>query len=500
VRLLLALTAVRTLAAALLPIVGEEAYHWNFARHPDIGYFDHPPMIAWSIACGRLLFGDTPLGVRAGPLAWSVGMFVVLARMAERFYGERAAVWAVGLLSLTPLAFIASAVGFPDAPLLFFWSLALSLSDRAIESRRGAWWLAAGAALGGGLLSKYTGVFLPFSILGYLLASRRDRFWLRSPWPYLGILVALGVFSPVLLWNGRHDWASFRFQSVERFADMGAPSLSTLRYFLLHQLLCVFPFTLPLAWVTCRRGLRGGDPRQQFLLWSCLPTLGFFLLVSLWRNTNYLWALPAYLGLVVAMAGTVISDQGRVGGFYRRHWRPLAVGVGGFAFAVALHARCILPFLPPIRELYGWENAARLARELRSTLPEGAFYLGLGRKYVGTSLLAFHLREPSAVHGRPLIGRRGLQYDLWDRPEDFEGRDAVVVLGDECRAGELLGEALPHFQTLVPVGRVVVGFGRHRIVEAPDMVFSVYRGRGYRPRELPPPESLPLDLHAPSAH
>ena len=33
----------------LLP---EEAYYWNYSRHLDIGYLDHPPMVAWLIRLG----------------------------------------------------------------------------------------------------------------------------------------------------------------------------------------------------------------------------------------------------------------------------------------------------------------------------------------------------------------------------------------------------------------------------------------------------------------
>ena len=30
----------------------------------------------------------------------------------------------------------------------------------------------------------------------------------RSPWPYVGALLALAIWSPNLVWNARHDWAA----------------------------------------------------------------------------------------------------------------------------------------------------------------------------------------------------------------------------------------------------------------------------------------------------
>jgi dolichol-phosphate mannosyltransferase len=47
----------------LLP---EEAYYWNYSRHLDIGYLDHPPMVAWLIRLGTMVFGQNEFGVRIG--------------------------------------------------------------------------------------------------------------------------------------------------------------------------------------------------------------------------------------------------------------------------------------------------------------------------------------------------------------------------------------------------------------------------------------------------
>src|SRR4249920_2366275 len=64
---------LRGLAAVILPVLPEEAYHWCYARHPALGYYDHPPCIAWMIGAGRLLLGDTALGIRLFPWLASIG-------------------------------------------------------------------------------------------------------------------------------------------------------------------------------------------------------------------------------------------------------------------------------------------------------------------------------------------------------------------------------------------------------------------------------------------
>jgi len=92
------------------------------------------------------------------------------------------------------VTFLGSSFGFPDASLLLFWTLGLAFVVQAFQSGKGAWWLAAGAALGAGMLSKYTAVFLGASLTLYLLVTPKDRHWLKTPWPYLGAVVALIVF------------------------------------------------------------------------------------------------------------------------------------------------------------------------------------------------------------------------------------------------------------------------------------------------------------------
>src|SRR5689334_5210650 len=75
---ILALVAVRLVAAAYTPITFDEAYYWMWSKHLAGGYYDHPPMVAAVIRLGTMIAGDTVLGVRlvsillALPMTWAV--------------------------------------------------------------------------------------------------------------------------------------------------------------------------------------------------------------------------------------------------------------------------------------------------------------------------------------------------------------------------------------------------------------------------------------------
>ena len=472
------LAVLRVAFAVFVPVTPEEAYHWNFGQHLDWGYYDHPPMIAWAIRLGCVFFGDTALGIRSVPLLFALGTTALVARLAERVHGKPAAGGAVVLLSVEPVLFLAGGGGYPDSPLLFFWALSMTLVWEALESGRGPLWIASGAALGAMGLSKYTGVFFGLAVLLHLATSARDRKWLATPWPYLACLVALVVMTPVFYWNATHDWASFRFQAVERLSESRPSRLYGFSY-LAQQAGAVVPLTLPLAFVAIGQAWKS----HRFYFWSFVPMVAFFFAVAWVRMVHLMWPLPAYLGLAVVMAGAT----GRVAEFYarRRAWLIgtfAAVFVGG-----VLHMTLFLPWISPIHDLYGWDAAAARAKEIRAEMAEGSFYLGLGRKYVCASQLAYRLRAPFEVHGKHLVGDEGLQYRFWADPASLAGRDAVVVIEGADRADGLRRATAGHFASLEPAGELEVRVGRRTLLEEPPVKFLFFKARGYKPPVPPRP-------------
>lgn len=475
------LTALRIVVGAFVPLVPEEAYHWNYARHLDWSYYDHPPMIAWLIALGRLVFGDTPLGVRLVPALFSAGTAALVARMARRLYGDAGAVWSVILFMLSPILFIASGTGFPDCPGVLFWALGLTLAWRTLETGRGAFWLATGATLGLGMLSKYTTAFLGLSILLFLVFSPGHRRWLAGPWPYLGALVALAVFGPVLYWNWTHGWVSFRMQSVDRFEQAKGLNPLWAAKFLGQQWGGTLPLTIPLAALALRKGFRSGRWEERFLSWAAAPMIAFFFALSWTRGIHLMWPMPAFLSLTVLMAGLVARGEGRIARFYGRARPWLIGGAATGLLAAGLHAAFFLPGLSPFPGLYGWDSVARRARELRTQLPSDGFYVGVGRKYTCASQLAFHLNAPDEVHGKNLLGREGLQYGFWSPLERIEGRDAVVVVEGSDRLASLLGPLKERFRSVEAAGVLSVPVGRSPLRPAPPPTFHFFIARKYRP-------------------
>jgi len=61
--LLLATFLIKLLVAWVLPITGDEAYFVVWGKHPDFGFYDHPPMAGWFLTV-MLWVSDAPVWLR----------------------------------------------------------------------------------------------------------------------------------------------------------------------------------------------------------------------------------------------------------------------------------------------------------------------------------------------------------------------------------------------------------------------------------------------------
>lgn len=333
------MTLWRLGAAALLPVTLDEAYYFDWARSLAWGYFDHPPGVA-AVGTGTRLAAGSVLAARLGGLLAGTLTLVILARL----YFNSGLVHRddLGLALVLAFATLVGLVGglltTPDTPLVLAWALALHEAERALAGNRRRW-LTAGLATGLGLLGKYMMVLIGPVFLWAILRS--DPRALRTPWPYLGGLLAVLVFAPNLLWNLDHDWLTLRYQFGHGFAlDTGAlagvaaieqagPTAWTERAgnllsYLGTQLGLWGLLALPVVALLITRPARTGTDEdggpvlaanaRPLLQAATLFPLGFFALVSLSGEVEanwpaaYLLTAPALLALPLRrLRGWVIA-------------------------------------------------------------------------------------------------------------------------------------------------------------------------------------------------
>jgi len=295
---------LRFFYALVIDLSPQEAYYWNYAKHPALSYYDHPPMVAWVISAGQLLLGKTELGVRIGGFLLTLLSTWLLYALGKLWFGRRTGLWAALLFQLAPAYFVYGVLITPDVPLNFFWLLTLYLVSLAVREEQKWAWYKAGAALGLCMLSKYTAVFLVPSTLLLLLWHRPYRRCLVSKEPYLALLIAALLLVPVILWNVVHDWASFGFQLNERLNRPDDQPLESLGEFLLTQIVVSFPALLAgllmISVFPFSLSLIDQRIKWHFCFLFSLPFLAFLLVVSVHSRIKANWTLPGYLSLLVA--------------------------------------------------------------------------------------------------------------------------------------------------------------------------------------------------------
>jgi 4-amino-4-deoxy-L-arabinose transferase-like glycosyltransferase len=273
------LTAMRMIYAGAIELRTDEAYYWTWSKESVLSFLDHPPMIAWFIRCGTAIFGDTNFGVRfAGVLAMLVTQ-LLLADMVRRVTHDIRAVILALLMPEAALYYgLLMAKVAPDVALIPFAVAMVWALVRLAESGDARWWLAAGAFAGLALLSKFTAVMLLPAVLAFMLIPDWRRRWLTSPYPWAAALIAVAIFSPVLIWNAQSDWASFRFQFV-RAAATHELSLRTVGDFFGLQFFLVGPILLPVVLsgvgLTAWRGVRTRDPVSILLATGVIVPFGY---------------------------------------------------------------------------------------------------------------------------------------------------------------------------------------------------------------------------------
>src|SRR6185312_9169527 len=132
---ILALIALRLLAAAWTPITFDEAYYWTWSKHLAGGYYDHPPMVALVIRAGTMIAGDTEFGVRLVSILSALPLsFAVYRTAAILFGGVRVAASAAILLNVTLMVAVGTLIVTPDSPLLVASGFVLFFLAKVLET------------------------------------------------------------------------------------------------------------------------------------------------------------------------------------------------------------------------------------------------------------------------------------------------------------------------------------------------------------------------------
>ncbi len=445
---------LRLLFGGSFELLQEEAYYWNYAQHLDIGYLDHPPMVAVLIKIGTLFFGNSEFGIRIGAiLCWLLAIFFVV-RYTREISNRDTALAAAVIMAVVP-AFVAFGLLMtPDAPLICCWAGTIYFGRRALVDMDSKSWLGVGIFLGLGLCSKYTIALVGPAFLGYMLIDSRARSWFFRPQPYGAALLALLVFSPVIWWNYQNEWASFLFQTQGRLVSSSEFSTHELLGSILILLgplgfaAAIFVLLFPGKFIKSGEEFQIRSYRYGFTM--AIVPLAVFFFFSLTKEVKFNWTSPLWLAITPYMAATLYehttSLNNRVKKWLTSGWK-ITIVVFLLGYSGALHYFAVgVPGIqyPAEGPMFGWKAFAAQVDELvdqaAEKYHERPMVVGMDL-YKTASGLAFYrtvlyeeqgkpANRPHPVvetMGRTMSGMGAVMYEYWFQPKQYEGKQLLLV-------------------------------------------------------------------------
>ena len=420
-------------------LIFDEMYYWTYTLHPALSYLDHPPLTAWLIGLGSALFGDNAFGVRTATLVLAPGSIVFAYLFTRDLYDKTRGLIGAMLVAVVPAWLATGLLMTTDAAATTAWLAALFFLQRAmLHNRRGSW-LAAGVAIGLGALAKYTVILLVPGVLAFALVHPPARASLKAWQPWVGALVAMILFSPALVWNLQHDWASFAFQSIRRIDENSTISTHLMP---LQTLVALGPIAgvaaLYLLGPARHRFCRSPGPRR-FMLAMALVPLGLVALFGLRAEIKYHWLVPLWLGMLPMIAATVFPparvQTSRASRLLSRTWRPL-LPLSLVAVGFGLHYATLgLPGIQAQPNRLGYMGWPELAREVH--VIESQLEASSGKRPVVAGMAKWGIAAALSFHdvdgrrenitARNLVGMSGSQWERWFDPSCDPERPVLLV-------------------------------------------------------------------------
>jgi hypothetical protein len=465
-------------------LVGDEAYYWEWSRHLDLCYDEKGPALGWFIAGCTKLFGDhewtvrLPVAISAAAAAW------ILARMTVSISGgnERAGFLAVVCLCVLPGFHANAQLCTQDGPIIAIWigltAVGLRLVRRwsAGETRMRDWALFA-ALLGLGFLFKQSILQVAMSLGLFAIAARRRLVWERrivTQW-LVGAAVFAIIVSPMVIWNSRHGWPTLAHTAGHLFGGGDQAAIVKPRWtpawmiaLLGAQIGMLGPGFVLVAALAGRVVLpthKSESPRSLDRLWilfASVPSLIFFVLLSLVKPVIASWPVPSFAPLL-ALVGVMASDelprrarqvaawrmekahcvrgssQKKPGTWFTAGWDVMIVY--GLIGCVLISFPTMLLHVPmlgdkmkrPIARLSGNAAHAREAERIAQSIEhaEGKRPMIVARYYMTAALDAFYMAgHPTVYCAGTAVGKRPTAYDFWPqtdlRDPGLRGRTVVL--------------------------------------------------------------------------
>jgi hypothetical protein len=342
------------------------------ARHLAWGYVAYPPVTPFFGRISLALFGTSIRGFRLFANLALAGVVVIAGLMAREMGARRGAV-IVAAVATVPYCLGAGQLMQYVAFDALAWALAAYFVVRLLKSGDPRWWVAIGASIGFGMLTKWTMGFFALGIAAGVLLTDARRY-LRSKWLWIGVAISLFIFLPNVIWQIQNHWISLDMLKHIHTRDIRQGRTANF----LPQQLELTGVLFPLALAGLYFYLRSPEGKRfRIIGWMYLVTLIIFIVL----RGRWYYMGPAYPMLY---AGGAVWGEGWIATMSRgRAMLVRALAWIALAFNVLITAAFFMPIAPlgtkwwrmaanvqgDHREELGWPELVQEVARIRDSLP-----------------------------------------------------------------------------------------------------------------------------------
>lgn len=400
--------AVNLIQSAFTELHPDEAYYWMYSRWLAWGYFDHPPMIAFLVKTGYLLFKNE-LGVRLLTSIMGAGTLYFIYLLVKDQLKNLSVLILLLLSVLIVQSHIGGFLAIPDLPLVFFSVVFLYLYKKYVDQDNFTLAVLLGVVASLMLYSKYHAVLvLFFTLISNLKLFRRLSFWI------IPIIIILALL-PHLFWQIKNNFPTFEYHLISRSS---AYKLDHSINYLYSQLLISGPLIGIIIYYHSFKLKVKDNLFLRALKFNFIGFMAFFFLMSFKGHVEPHWTAVAYIAGIVL---TTISIQNNE---KAKKWLRVLVLPTVLLF---LLIRFILIFdvLPDSvkidKDFHNWDAWADVIKK-RADGKKVVFVDSFQRP----SKYAFYTGG-DFVHVLNSIHYRKNQFDIWHGEDSIQGRSVLLM-------------------------------------------------------------------------
>lgn len=218
----------------------DELLYFSLCNHLDFGYATVPPLIGLAAFIAKSIFGYSVFSVRFFPALFS-GMLVYLTSEITKELNGRFRAQLISAIGISGSMFLVMIYGVftPYCFDIFFWTWIIYLIIKYVKTNEGKYLLILGIAIGISFLNKYSIILFLVAIFTVVPFTKHRHVFLNKYF-YWGILLALIIASPNIIWQAMHHFPVINH--MKELNDSQLVNVNRLE-FIIEQLILLLPAT-----------------------------------------------------------------------------------------------------------------------------------------------------------------------------------------------------------------------------------------------------------------